>query len=461
MSMSVLREKVKVNQAIGSLTDQIQDFDQKALVCKTQAAILRFAVEIESADLIAWLQRQDHFPKFFWADREGQEEVACAGAAHVLTGKGRMNHQFIFDEMQRRLSPDQEHLRYYGGMCFDFQNSDENWKDFGSHYFFIPRFELIKQKKQFIFACNITREEFNQGLLNKVLADLRKIDFSSHVLPARLPKIQKREDYPSDKKWQNIISEELAAITKNDYKKIVLARKSSFRMSAPLEAADILRNLQKVSPHCFYFYLQPKAGAAFVGASPERLYKREGQTIQTEALAGTRPRGSNPQADEKLKKELLNSTKEVHEHQLVVEQIRHVLAELCKDLTIDPKHSLLQLEGGQHLLTRIKGVLLPPVDDARILFVLHPTPAVAGWPTEKILDIIKSREPFARGYYAGPLGYIGWDAAEFAVAIRSGLIQKNTLAVYAGAGIVQGSTAKAEWNEIENKMQIFLKAIEL
>lgn len=455
------KECLKISQAAPALIDQIVDFDAKALICKTREAVMRFEIEVETVDILAWLRRQNLSPKLFWADREGEMQIGGIGAAHVLSGQDTVNYQFILDEIQRRLSPDQKNLRYFGGFCFHSKNYDSEWKEFGTHYLFIPRFELVQQQKKFIFACNITREEFQRSLLPKILEELNGINFSLKQFTAVKIAVEKRKDYPDTNQWSAIVARELDEIKKKTYEKIVLARKSVFQFSAPIEPLDILQKLRTVSSKCFYFYFQPKPGIAFVGASPERLYKREKQTIKTEALAGTRPRSNSKREDERFKNELLNSTKEVHEHQVVVEQIRHVLAELCTKISVDPKYSLLQLEGGQHLLTRMEGLLRPQVDDARILFVLHPTPAVAGWPTEKVLTVIKTCEPFARGYYAGPFGYVGWDAAEFAVAIRSGLIQKNKLFIYAGAGLVEGSKAQSEWDEIENKIKIFLKALEL
>ncbi len=456
---TTLKESVKLSQTGQTLIDQITNFDDKALICKAREAVLRFEIDIEAVDSLAWLQQQTHPLKLFWADREGEMQIAGVGAAHTLSGNHPINYQFIFAEIQRRLSAHQENLRYFGGTCFDPRNYDSQWADFGTYYFFIPRFEILKQQNRFIFACNIIREDFQGSRLPKILEEIKTLVFSFKPRMTAQIHVEKNKNYPNAKQWLPIIAHELKKIKEKSYMKVVLARKSVFQFSTPVEPLDILQRLQTVSPNCFHFYFQPKTGTAFVGASPERLYRRERQGIKTEALAGTRPRGDTSQKDENLKKELLNSQKEIHEHKVVVEQIHSVLAEICTKITVDDKHSLLQLAGGHHLLTRMDGVLRPEVNDARILFVLHPTPAVAGWPTEKVLNIIRSHEPFARGYYAGPFGYVGWDVTEFAVAIRCGLIQKNTLSIYAGAGIVEGSTPEDEWKEIENKMKVFLKAV--
>mgnify|MGYP002622970426 CR=1 FL=1 len=123
----------------------------------------------------------------------------------------------------------------------------------------------------------------------------------------------------------------------------------------------------------------------------------------------------------------------------------------------DDQISLLKLDNGQHLKTSFHGTLKNSKDNQEIISLLHPTPAVAGHPKNDALKAIERIEPFNRGWYAAPVGYIGYDETEFAVAIRSGLVNKKTLSLFAGAGIVDGSTAHDEWEEIEHKMGSFIK----
>ena len=110
-------------------------------------------------------------------------------------------------------------------------------------------------------------------------------------------------------------------------------------------------------------------------------------------------------------------------------------------------------------MTGIEAVLKKEVDDSEILKAIHPTPAVGGVPTSLALKLI-SREPFKRGWYSGPVGYVGSEMTEFAVGIRSALVQDRKVSLYAGAGIVEGSTSQAEWNEIETKISNFVQIFE-
>jgi menaquinone-specific isochorismate synthase len=117
--------------------------------------------------------------------------------------------------------------------------------------------------------------------------------------------------------------------------------------------------------------------------------------------------------------------------------------------------TILKLNQVQHLYTQCQGILKPDLTDADILPKLHPTPAVGGFPRTQALQLIEELEPFARGWYAAPVGWVGFDCAEFAVAIRSGLVDLDRLLLFAGAGIVIGSQPEAEWAEIENKIRHF------
>jgi len=226
-----------------------------------------------------------------------------------------------------------------------------------------------------------------------------------------------------------------------------------------LDALALLARLRAITPNSFHFCFQPEHGLAFIGATPERLYGRVGRTLRSEAIAGTRPNGATAAETARLGYELLHSEKDVREHVFVREQIRQQLAPLCSTLVVAPEPALLKLTRRQHLWTPISGQLHDHVDDADILSRLHPTSAVGGEPTARALQHIAELEPFDRGWYAGPLGWIAHGSAEFAVAIRSGLVDGAQLALYSGAGIVPGSTADGEWDEIENKISDFVNIL--
>ena len=178
-------------------------------------------------------------------------------------------------------------------------------------------------------------------------------------------------------------------------------------------------------------------------------------------MAGTRPRGASATDDARLLEELLRSDKDRREHEYVRISIREELAPLADDFYLDAEPSEMKLASGRHLVSRVRATLRDGVTSLDVLKALHPTPAVGGYPSADAIAAIRAREPFDRGWYAGPVGWIGPDSAEFAVGIRSGLVQPRTLSLYSGAGIVEGSTPEGEWDEIEHKIVAFIKVLGL
>ena len=141
--------------------------------------------------------------------------------------------------------------------------------------------------------------------------------------------------------------------------------------------------------------------------------------------------------------------------------VRDALAEVCSQLYSSEDVSVLKLARVQHLFTTYWGHLKKHTNDADLLSRLHPTPAVGGYPGETSLKEIDHLEPFQRGWYASPIGWIDRTSAKFTVGIRSGLIKRNLLYLYSGSGIVTGSQARSEWEEIENKIYNFLKVFNI
>ncbi len=141
--------------------------------------------------------------------------------------------------------------------------------------------------------------------------------------------------------------------------------------------------------------------------------------------------------------------------------IEEALRPLCTELEAEDGVSEMKLASRRHLVSRVRGELREGVTDADVLRALHPTPAVGGYPGEVALEGIRELEPFDRGWWAGPVGWVGADASEFAVGIRSGLVRGRTLALFSGAGIVPGSRAEEEWAEVEQKIGDFTGAFGL
>ena len=203
--------------------------------------------------------------------------------------------------------------------------------------------------------------------------------------------------------------------------------------------------------------LSPKH--SFVGSTPERLYRRRGQELETEALAGTIGRGGNASHDMQLSNWLTQDVKNINENQYVVDDIQQSLAPHSRMVAIEEELRLVRLRKVQHLKRNIHAQLNAGINGVQLLQALQPTAAVAGLPRQAAMQYIEQNEPFARGWYAGSVGYLSHDGAEFCVAIRSALIVEDQLQLFAGAGIVPGSVAEHEWQELDKKMSTLLSLI--
>jgi len=254
--------------------------------------------------------------------------------------------------------------------------------------------------------------------------------------------------------------------------KVVLARRSDLTLSADVDALALLAALHDRSPGAYAFALKPpgNGSSTFVCCTPERLFALEAGRIATEAVAGTRPRGSDERRDAALSYDLLTCPKEHAEFTIVQEWVRSALRAVCSPSSVhlEAEKQVLRTDRLQHLYSRLAGTLAPGATEADVLVAMHPTPAVCGAPRPLAQAAITETETFDRGLYAGPVGWLGSGEAEFAVAIRSALAHPHTVgegidnstssratrhvSLYAGVGVVRGASPAAEWQELNYKV---------
>jgi menaquinone-specific isochorismate synthase len=417
--------------------------------------IARLAVPADRVDPFRWLSEQRMFPKVFWSGREDRAGVAAVGIADlreagVTEGAGSLSKVLAS-------LPDSgvSGARYYGGARFDpLGQPDEEWAAFSAYRFVLPRFELHAGETETMLVCNLVLPRDMDDASN-IVQEIEDLSLPEGASGALLPAPKFREDSPNFQGWRENVERALSALSEGRLGKVVLARRAEFGFCRDLDPTLLLESLKAATPGCFHFYAEPESGTAFLGASPERLFRREGRSVESEAVAGTRPRGVSSAEDEGLRDDLLHSTKDLSEHTYVSKGIRETLEPLCEVLEIEDHVSEMMLARGRHLRSKIRGTLEDGVTDAALLDAMHPTPAVGGHPRSEALEQIHALEPFDRGWYAGPVGWIGQEASEFAVGIRSGLVRGRTLALFSGAGIVADSVPDEEWAEIEQKIGDF------
>jgi menaquinone-specific isochorismate synthase len=423
--------------------------------------LARVEVPVGELEPLPWLLAQHAAARYFWSDRGGAFEMAGIGDADVLLPSGPQDVHGLFQQARSLMTDRWPSQRYYGG--FRFYNRPilgNRWKSFAQYRFIVPRLEVHRRRKGTYLAVNLKLGAAmdNARELESLRALLDEVEWRNASAPP-LPEVSSRVDLPDFAGWKTLIAQALSAFARHELEKVVVARESTFNTKQDIDPVALLAHLREQAVNAYEYCFQPVSARAFVGASPERLYRRENCFLQSEALAGTRPRGKTEDGDEALARELLESEKDLREHDFVVRMLHDSLKHFCTSIEVEEAPSLLRLRNCQHLHTRIEGVLKANEADAPLIEALHPTPAVGGTPREAALAWLIDHEPFDRGTFAAPVGWIGYDAAEFAVAIRSGLVRGNELSLYSGAGIVPGSVAEDEWDEIENKLANFLRIL--
>jgi len=414
--------------------------------------LLRVELKAPNLCLTDWLAAQAHLPRYYWSDRQRYTEMAGIGEAHVVAQEGPSPVTGAFHQIHMYLPSNNPRARYYGGFRFHFNNcEDAEWHDFKKCRFVVPLIELYRKGDTFLLSCTLNGEHGRRSAQH--LLSTLKFAFSKQ---AYLPRFYDRTDTPDYAAWCCLVHAALDDFKHTDLQKVVLARQTVLHARETINPFALLQRLYRKANNVYLFCFQPEPSRAFLGASPECLYQRLKTRIYSEALAGTCPRGNTQETDKVLERSLLNSTKDNREHHIVRESIMDALSGLCTEAHADSTPHIVKLAHCQHLRTSITGILMPDVTDDSLLSTLHPTPAVGGTPAAAAMRWILKKEPFERGIYASPVGWVGADAAEFCVGIRSGLTVDKTLNLYTGAGIVSGSNPYEEWLELDTKLAQFL-----
>ena len=203
------------------------------------------------------------------------------------------------------------------------------------------------------------------------------------------------------------------------------------------------------------------ADVFFCGCTPELLVRKRGNEVESMCLAGTCPAGATEEERARLADELMADAKNRAEHDHVVRFIREVFNRTCYDVDVPAQPGILPLTHVQHLCTPARARMLEGVDLGTMKDDLHPTPAVAGTPVGEAQMLIRSIEAYNRGFFAGACGYVdGAGNGEFSVALRTGVFDGEVGWVYAGCGIVEGSVADDEYDEIGMKLKTVLSAFD-
>ena len=439
----------------------LADWNRYQSDCKaeTNSAFIQFKYALEPVELRTFIHsKSSHFPRFFWEDRDTGDQLFGAGIAEIITQSSQKTWADAVSAVTARVQDLKDYtIHFIGGLAFDKSNTTPEWPDFGAGVFVLPRIQFVVQNLTPLIV--FTFSQYGDGSFSEQLDDICTMMTALLSVGANgdddQPIPTSVTHHPDLTQWLKGMTHVQSRLASGQYEKIVLARKTVVTFPQPFSPEILFQRLYDYQVKRFAFYLQPKSTQAFMGCSPELLFARSGAVIRSESLAGTsvRCRVGEPASDHDT---ALHSQKITDEHHYVTQYIQEKLTDICKTISQDPTTSIVQLRNLNHLVRRFRGELLPNVTDTQILNALHPTPAVSGYPEFRVESDLHRLEPFARGWYAGPIGVISPTQSTFAVALRCAVATtSHRLDIYAGAGVIDQSDPLAEWDEIEAKTTLF------
>lgn len=422
--------------------------------------LLRLSEPVPETDPLLWLQANPLDTRIFWRNRERTVSIAGIGTALELVVDSAADHGRLLGQINTIV--DGCDAAFLGGLAFAGHSGEDEWSSFPAARFVLPALELRQRDGRYNLAVNLLAQSRGEFMRMKthLLELLYRIRWTLDAGRDNRPAcVSQRVDELDSSVCRRHIDEILQNIARKELNKAVLARRVEIRLSAPVAPFRLLERWCRTNPGSFTFAME-RGGDLFMGCTPERLYRRSGRDLLTESLAGTVRRGTTLDEDRTMEATLLNDPKLVHEHDLVTRFMHAQISPWVTDTASPAEVGILKLDRIQHRYLPIHATLKPGVLDAHLLRALHPTPAICGFPRTEAQVVIKRLESVQRGWYSGPFGIVSPEHSEFAVAIRSALINKDRIFCYSGVGIVEGSDPEAEWNELESKIESFLSVLE-
>ena len=257
----------------------------------------------------------------------------------------------------------------------------------------------------------------------------------------------------SDSEWSQAVEESVSRIKAGDLEKVVLARDLIAVANREIDPAALIQSLETEYPSTWLFLVDN-----LIGATPELLVRLSKSLVTSRVLAGTIRRTGDEERDFALAGSLAKSSKDLEEHEYAVRSVAEALEPFASSTNVPESPFVLHLPNVMHLATDVTGVIndtASKVDIFKLIAALHPSAAVCGTPTEKAMDLITELESMNRGRYAGPVGWIDAHGdGEMGIALRCGQIAPDhkSIRVFAGCGIVAGSSAEQELAESQAKL---------
>jgi salicylate biosynthesis isochorismate synthase/menaquinone-specific isochorismate synthase len=389
--------------------------------------------------------------------------IAALGSAAVVEASGERRFESVAEQCRDLTCgaiADGADPVWVGGFAFAPDGAaTPEWSSFGPARLTLPEVAITRRGDRAELTVNavVTGDEAPDAVLE------RCADRTETLVPVHMPLV---DPHPVERArvvsaappehFAEAVRRATERIAAGELEKIVLAREVRVHAPRPIDAAAVYGGLRDRFPSC-YCYLAVTPDAAFVGATPELLVRRDGQRAQTVALAGTLRRSADPALDRHLAEQLLGSERYREEQAIVTRRIERTLGPVSVWVAAAEEPVVVKVQNVQHLGTPIRAQLAEPLACAELAGRLHPTPAVGGEPEERALPLIPALEGLDRGWYAAPLGWTDLaEDGEFCVALRCALIRDRVAHLYAGEGIVRESVPDEELAANEAKLQALL-----
>lgn len=274
--------------------------------------------------------------------------------------------------------------------------------------------------------------------------------------------ITARREIPQQDEFMAMVARAAALTATPEVDKVVLSRLIEIATDAPVNSGELLERLIAQNPASYNFHLPLSDGGVLLGASPELLLRKEGTQFNSLPLAGSARRQPDDVLDREAGNKLLASEKDRHEHDLVTQAMKAVLAPRSRHLTLPESPQLITTPTLWHLGTPITGECDAQENALSLACLLHPTPALSGFPHQVAKKLIAELEPFTRELFGGIVGWCDDEGnGEWVVTIRCARLYQNQIRLFAGAGIVPASSPVAEWRETGTKLSTMLNVFGL
>jgi len=437
------------------------------------AQLISWTKKIEPLSMIGAFKRTEHCTenRLFWTNSKQDFILFGLGTAtEVVALENR------FEQIEEKWNELIESALIYnpykkqgtgltaiGGMSFDpLEAQGELWANFPLSKLTVPKYLIMNEADEYYATFNryVQAEDDVETVLAQIneVVNLLSTDLDKSTLPKQEIEKQNEKDPEA---WKESVQKAVDTIKAKKAQKIVLARELRLKLSDRVQVSSLVEKLLITQPQSYIFAYE-QGDDCFVGASPERLVQVQGDELLSTCLAGTAARGKDEKEDKQIADaELVHNAKNREEHDHVVQMIKSSISPFCHDIKIPNQPTVLTLRNLQHLYTPVRARLNNGVSVFNLIEVLHPTPALGGVPTETALQFIREEEKFTRGWYGAPIGWLDYNGnSEFAVAIRSGLVQKDEMSLFAGCGVMADSDPDKEYEETAVKFLPMLKILE-